>query len=181
MKQEQYLTLLRGINVSGQKIIKMAELRSQLENSGLKDVKTYIQSGNIIFKNEELSLEKINLKMNSLLKDIYGWDIPCISLTINMLQELINENPFPGLAEQTKNMPYVCIPQRALTDSDFKNLAQLEFDGEHFIATKNAIYLYNKVPSHKSKMSNNVFEKALEISCTTRNWRTLNKLISLMG
>lgn len=178
---KSYICLLRGINVSGQKIIKMAELRNQLESYGLKKVKTYIQSGNLFFEDSTMPLEAMSGKIQNILRERYGWEIPCISLTEQILDEVLNNNPYPKLVESTKNMPYVCIPQRALLQDDFELLKTLCFDGEEFKATKHAIYLHHKTPSHKSKMTNNIFEKQLGIPCTTRNWRTLNKIKEIIA
>lgn len=180
MLGQTYLCLLRGINVSGKNIIKMSELRSILEINGYYDVNTYTQSGNILLRSSIESPKLVGRNIETLLKEYYGWDIPCICLTQQILKSILDNNPFPHLVNESQNKPYVCIPNRELVKNDQSKLRTLVFEDENFIASNLAIYLNHKTPSHKSKMSNNRFEKHLEISCTTRNWRTLNKTYAML-
>ena len=175
----KYLCFLRGINVSGHKIIKMAELRELLNSAGYKNVKTYIQSGNIILDSAITTIEEQSLAIELLLQEKYGWDIPCVVLDTEGLNRIVKNNPFKNISKEKATLPYVCIPKRDLSKNDLEVLKEVHFEGEYFNVTKNAIYLYSTLEINKSKMSNNFFEKKLSISCTTRNWRTLNKLKEL--
>jgi uncharacterized protein (DUF1697 family) len=181
MLDRTYLCLLRGINVSGKNIIKMSDLRSILEMDGYCNVNTYIQSGNIILCASNQSRQKVGRNIEALIKKHYGWDVPCICLTTDILKSILDNNPFPHLVNESKNKPYVCIPSRELTKMDQSKLQELVFIDENFIASNLAIYLNHKTLSYKSKMFNSKFEKQLDISCTTRNWRTLNKTYTMMS
>ena len=75
-----YIALLRGINVGGHKIIKMADLKQAFESIGLKQVKTYIQSGNIVFKSEE-DITFLKERIQSEIKNVFGFDVPVMLRT----------------------------------------------------------------------------------------------------
>lgn len=78
---KKFIALLRGINVSGQKQIKMSELKSLFEDTGFQNVETYIQSGNVIFSAKEKSPEKLEQKISSAIKTKFGFDVQVIALT----------------------------------------------------------------------------------------------------
>ena len=94
-----YLALFRGINVSGKKIIKMEDLRELMEASGYKDVKTYIQSGNVIFKTALKSKTEITKKLEGLIKNQYGFDVIIFVLDINDINKAVDNNPFAKKGE----------------------------------------------------------------------------------
>ena len=89
-----YIALLRGINVSGQKKIKMADLRTYLGDAGLQDVQTYIQSGNIVFKSENADKAELAQKISDEIKEAYGFDVPVLVLTADYLQSAIEQNTY---------------------------------------------------------------------------------------
>src|SRR5690606_4240401 len=94
-----YLALFRGINVSGKKIIKMEDLRRLMEVSGYKDVKTYIQSGNLIFITALKSKAEITKKLEGLIKNQYGFDVTIFVLNINDINKAVDNNPFAKKGE----------------------------------------------------------------------------------
>ena len=179
--KKHYLCLLRGINVSGHKIIKMEDLRILFTKNGFEDIQTYIQSGNILFTSEIETKEGISTFIENLLLKEYGWIIPSLILEQKDLDQVILSNPYPKLAETSTNKPYVCIPQKALNKKQIEVLRELNYEGEYFTVTQQAIYLYCTKEINKCKLSNNLIEKKLGISCSTRNWRTLLKLQSLFN
>ena len=179
--KKRYLCLLRGINVSGHKIIKMADLRILLTKNGLEEVTTYIQSGNIIFSTEIKTKEAISIFIEKLLLKEYGWEIPSLLLEQKDLDQIILSNPYPKLSETSTNKPYVCIPQKRITKNQMELLNELNYEGEYFTVTKHGVYLYCTKERNRCKLSNNLIESKLGISCSTRNWRTLLKLQSLFS
>ncbi|MHA3789201.1 DUF1697 domain-containing protein [Flavobacterium hauense] len=89
-----YLALLRGINVSGKKIIKMEDLRKVMTDAGYSDVKTYIQSGNIVFRSEEKSKVKIAKAIESLIETQYGFDVTVFVTDKMAVEKAVDDNPF---------------------------------------------------------------------------------------
>ncbi len=94
MTQYTYIALLRGINVSGQKIIKIDELRKLFESLGFKNVKTYIQSGNVIFNSQIESIDKIVKLIEKKIKEVFSFDVTVIIRNRDELGKIIQTNPF---------------------------------------------------------------------------------------
>ncbi len=90
----KYLSMLRGINVSGQKSIKMDELIKLFELLNYKNVTTYIQSGNVMFDSSEEKPENIAEKIQKKIKKEFSFEVPVIIRTKQDLSYIINTNPF---------------------------------------------------------------------------------------
>ena len=147
----------------------------------MEEVTTYIQSGNIIFSTEIKTKEAISTFIEKLLLKEYGWEIPSLLLEQKDLDQVILSNPYPELSETSTNKPYVCIPQKSITKNQMEVLNELNYEGEYFTVAENGVYLYCTKEINKCKLSNNLIEKKLGISCCTRNWRTLLKLQTLFS
>lgn len=171
-----FIAFLRGINVSGQKKIKMADLKIALQKSGFEQVITYIQSGNIVLKSNEGSKE-IRAKIEKTIQHYFGFEVPVLMTTANDLESVLKENPFFGRAEE-KNL-YFTLPYGIPNKEHFSNLRPEDFPNEEFHISEKCIYLNCKLGAGKAKLSNNVIERKLKLTATTRNFRTMNKMIQL--
>jgi uncharacterized protein (DUF1697 family) len=89
-----YISLLRGINVSGQKLIRMDALRKLYEKLGFEDVRSYVQSGNVVFRGEDLDLYRLKQTITQEIKRAFDFEIPVIVMTIDDLKLTIDNNPF---------------------------------------------------------------------------------------
>ena len=92
---ETYIAMLRGINVSGQKKILMADLREYMDGIGFKSVETYIQSGNIVFKSDLNSGREIERQIQTMIKNKYGFEVPTLVEKLEGLQYVLEHCPFP--------------------------------------------------------------------------------------
>ena len=90
----KFIALLRGINVSGQKQIKMPDLKALFEDIGFQDVETYIQSGNVIFSAKEKSNEKLETIISSGIIKKFGFDVQIIVITPEEIEYVLKSNPF---------------------------------------------------------------------------------------
>jgi uncharacterized protein (DUF1697 family) len=90
---EVYIAILRGINVSGQKIVNMAELRQLLSNVGLQNLETYIQSGNLVFKADQ-NADELAATIRERILNHFGFEVPTLVLPANEMDIVIQENPF---------------------------------------------------------------------------------------
>ena len=97
-----YIALLRGINVSGKNKILMADLKTMLQEMGFKDVQTYIQSGNVVFKTRETDSSEIELKIEDKIGTTFGFTIPVIILDKNSFEKIWKENPFNIVPEEVE-------------------------------------------------------------------------------
>lgn len=174
-----YIALLRGINVSGQKKIKMADLRQVLEENGLKSVKTYIQSGNIIFDSEPVDRSALQEKIAIIIRQQFGFDVPTLVLRKNVVEHILKANPFHEEAEENK-LYYVLLkstPKEVLVEQ----FNQLQFEHEGFKITDTCVYLFCKGGYGKAKLNNNLIENKLKVEATTRNHKTMLKLLELVS
>ena len=156
-----YLALLRGINVSGKKIIKLEDLRIAMETSGYTNVKTYIQSGNIIFESTISSNDTVAASIEALIKEKYGFEISVFVLDKVDMQNAIDNNPFTeGRVEEEPGFKklYVTFLSGMPADDKLEKLRQAPI-GEDLIEVVDKV-LYFKLASKASdsKLSNNLVE-----------------------
>ncbi|MFV9549995.1 DUF1697 domain-containing protein [Algibacter sp. PT7-4] len=171
-----YIALLRGINVGGHKKVPMAMLREALVKVDLINVKTYIQSGNVIFQSSEKNTKALEIKIQEAITTNFGFEVPVLVLTLNALKQIFNTCPFP---EPVKTNSYFMFLYSAPNQDLVKQVEQLSFPHERFVITNSAIYFHCSVGYGKAKCSNNFFEKKLKITATARNYKTMVKLLSL--
>lgn len=175
-----YIALLRGINVNGQKIIKMEQLRKSLTDLGFSQIVTYIQSGNIVFKTKSKSTT-LNLA-NQISKKItvdFGHTVFVIVKTSDEIAKIIKTNP---LLKQ-KGIDLAKVHVSFLSDTPNKNLLtalnKLTQTPEQYHCIGNTIFLYCPNGYGKTKLTNTALEKNLTVDATTRNWNTVSKLYEL--
>lgn len=173
----KYIALLRGINVSGKRKIKMADLREMCEKMGLEKVQTYIQSGNIIFENEEEEAAVLEKALKTQIQTTFGFDVPVMVMTQAYLQEVVENNPFlqQNEALETKLLHVTFLAAKPSEDL-VEALKEKDYGTDEFEVVENRVYLYFPNGYGRTKLTNNIFEKKLQVAATTRNWRTLNKL-----
>ncbi|MEM7086654.1 MAG: DUF1697 domain-containing protein [Bacteroidota bacterium] len=170
----KYIALLRGINVSGQKKILMVDLKALFESIGFKEVRTYIQSGNVVFLAEEAS--NLADAISSAIFKKYGWDVPVLVRTAAEIKDILSNCPF---SEEKKEKSYFTLFQQRPTEENIQEIANLSFPGEEFQITPTCLYYFCATGYGRVKMRNNLIERKLKVRATTRNYRTLLKLTQL--
>ncbi len=170
-----YIAFLRGINVGGHRKIKMLDLREALKTLGLKYVQTYIQSGNIIFKSN-LSRADCIVLITKCIKDNFGLEVPVLVLDLPELMTVVEASPF---SNAIRELSYYTLLANTPNTKGLKNLASLSYPEEEIILVKKCIYFYTSKGMGKAKYSNNIAEKLLKVNATTRNHRTLNRLVEM--
>jgi uncharacterized protein (DUF1697 family) len=168
--------MLRGINVSGHKKLKMGELKKLYESLGFSDVQTYIQSGNVIFKSSGKDVSKLASSINEKIKEIFGLDVGVIIRTKDELEQLIANNPF---AKKDESKLYVTFLSAIPTNVPTDEISKVKNKAEEFFVTDQAVYLFCPYGYGRSKLSNTLFEKKLKVSATTRNWETVKALLNM--
>jgi uncharacterized protein (DUF1697 family) len=175
-----YIAILRGINVSGQKMIKMAELKKMFEDLPFENVRTYIQSGNIIFNaksQEDQALEK--LIHNAIMKT-FSFTVPVIILEEKELENVQQHNPFlTGRSEEITKLHVTFLDTTPNQELVEKLKEKAQFLPDEWIINKNVIYLFCPNGYGKTKLNNSFFESKLKVTATTRNWETVNELVSM--
>ena len=174
----KFIALLRGINVSGQKQIKMPDLKSLFEESGFQNIETYIQSGNVIFTSKEKLPEKLEQKISLAIKRKFGFDVQIIVLTPEEIEYVLNNNPFIKKKKESEKL-YVTFLAKPPSDENINKLNAIDYSPEEYIIDGRYIYLFVPNGYGKAKLNNNFFESKLNVSATTRNWKTVNKMFEL--
>ncbi|UXP33927.1 DUF1697 domain-containing protein [Reichenbachiella agarivorans] len=171
---KKYVALLRGINVSGQKKIKMTELKSALVAAGLTTVETYIQSGNLVFETELSEEESTQLIERVILED-FGFEVPTLVLEQSYFRFVLDNNPFLQRGEDNKKL-YVCFMMDIPTEESKLTLAETDLKGDEYHIIDQLIYTCYHQGAGKTKMDNNLLERKLKVRATSRNWNTVGKL-----
>jgi uncharacterized protein (DUF1697 family) len=171
-----YISMLRGINVSGQKKIKMDVLTRLYESLGYKSVRTYIQSGNVVFDTSEKDSGKIILSIENLIANSLGFDVRVFLKTAGELSRILENNPFRELKE---NSLYVIFLSGIPEEPNLEKINLAKNKTENYYLTGSVVYLSCPNGYGVSKLNNNFFEKVLNVSATTRNWNTVNKLFEM--
>lgn len=175
-----FITMLRGINVSGQKKILMPDLKALFEGLGFNRVIIYIQSGNVIF-DSDLSIPALTLssRIEKAILDKFGFNIPVIIRTINEMQALIKANPFIKETGQVTGKLYVTFLEKEPVSGQVEKIKPFDFLPDKFKYHNREIYLQCAAGYGTTKLSNTFFENKLKVKATTRNWNTVNKLLEL--
>ncbi|MBI5679508.1 MAG: DUF1697 domain-containing protein [Methanobacterium sp.] len=175
----RYIALLRGINVGRKNRIKMADLINIFESMGFKDVKTYLQSGNVIFNHDSIDTVKTARDIEKNITQTFGFEVNLIIRNEDELENIINGNPFIKESNIEIDKLHVTFLQERPETEIIQNLDINKDINEKFEVIDKEVYLYCPNGYARTKLTNNVFEKKLKTKATTRNWKTTNKLLQI--
>lgn len=171
-----YIALLRGINVGGHKKVSMSELKTLLKAAGFSPVKTYIQSGNIVCKYKDTSTNKVEQIIRQAIQTHFGFNVSIIVKTPKQLKTIFNACPFSILKKQSSYFTILHgLPDKKLVSA----LNKIKFDNEEFNVLNDCVYTFCASGYGKAKCNTNFFEKQLQTTATTRNYKTVLKLIEM--
>jgi uncharacterized protein (DUF1697 family) len=174
-----YISLLRGINVSGKNKINMDELRCLYESLDFTHVRTYIQSGNVIFNTPEIESFVLSEKIEKEITQSLDFSISVLIRTDDDFRRIIENNPFITAKEEDFSRLYITFLYRSPAESVVRKLSELNSKPDEFSISNKEIYLHCPNGCGKTRLSNNFFEKKLGMPATSRNWKTVNKLYRL--
>ena len=175
-----YISILRGINVSGQKNILMAELKGLYESLQFKEVTTYIQSGNVIFKSDgQFSDNELAKKIEAAIEKKYDFRVPVIIRNAEELEKVISTNPFIKEKNINAEKLHVTFLSEGPNKNNLKSIENIDFSPDKFFIKGKEVFLHIPVSYGETKLSNKFFESKLKVKATTRNWKTVNKLFEM--
>lgn len=174
----RYIAFLRGINVSGQKLIKMEDLRKHFEMPGFKNVVTYIQSGNVLFDTNEADRSKLKMKIEKQLLGKLGYDVPVVLRSLEDIGRAIAANPFHEQKIEAPLKLYVVFLSEAPAPSLHTALGPYTAETEQVRIVGKEMYIITGGIGN-SKLTLSVIEKKLGVTATMRNWATTNKVLTL--
>lgn len=172
-----YISILRGINVSGKNIIKMEALKQLFEGLGFQNVTTYVQSGNVIFSVKQMDIQKLENLIRLQIEKDFGLKVPVIVLTKEKLKQAIDKNPFANDKDQTF-LHFTFLAQNSVSYS-YESIENKKMNGEEIHIDKNVVYLYCPNGYGKTKLTNTFLENKLKVTATTRNWKTITELLKI--
>jgi len=174
---DKKIAILRGINVGGKRKILMSDLKAMFEKLGFSNITTYIQSGNVVF---ESTLE--NAKLAELIEvsihDVFGHDVPVIIISYEDLRRTVEFNPF-NTNEADINKLYLTFLKQKPSNENLEIIKAFNHGPDKFQIIELNAFIYCEGKYHESKLTNVFFEKKLKVGATTRNWKTVLKLLEL--
>ena len=171
-----HISLLRGINVGGNKKIRMAELKALYESLGFSNVSTYVQSGNVVFDADSVDTPALIARIEAAIAERFGFDVAVLLRTADDLRRILDGNPFPGVEPAKLHALFLAAaPAPAVAET----LAVPTVDGEEWRLTGQELYLHYPNGSGRSKMTGAFFERKLGMAASARNWNSVNALYAL--
>ena len=170
-----YVVLLRGVMPYGRNKVPMATLRTILSEAGLRDVETYIQSGNVIAKSE-LERAEIETLVHDEIRERIGARISAIARTAEQFRVIFEQNPFVNV-ENTR--VYFSVFQECPSREQRDKFLLTDFSPDAVQLIDDTLYTLYNTKHSDSKFTNNFFEKQLKVTSTSRNFNTMGKLVEL--
>ncbi|GAB4299004.1 MAG: DUF1697 domain-containing protein [Ignavibacteriaceae bacterium] len=172
-----YILLFRAINVGGKNIILMKELTELLSRIGFVNVRTYIQSGNVVLQTNIKNRKQLITEIMREMEKKYRFVPEILAFTQIELQKIISSNPFSAAPIEPKSLHIYFLFEKPV-NPDLEHLKKLKSDREKFLLKDNVFYLYAPDGVGRSKLAANI-EKLLGVPVTGRNLRTVYKLSEL--
>lgn len=180
MAETQYLALLRGINVGGNNIIKMAELKACFESMGLTDVITYIQSGNVIFKSAEKDNAKLTKKIEAGLSKTFNYKARLVVISHKQLKQAVKESPH-GFGKEPDKFRYdVIFLKEPLKAKEALKSISVKEGVDNAYAGKDVLYFSRLISRITSTHLTKIVGTPIYQNMTIRNWNTTTKILTLM-
>lgn len=171
------IAFIRGINVGGKHSVPMKWLTGELESAGLQEVRTYIQSGNVVFRSAHSDLRDLADRIGRTIEAGRGFRPRVLVMPRRDLQRAVDENPFPQAEKEPKTLHLYFLESRPETP-DLQRLDAVKAEREDYWLTDSVFYLFAPDGIGRSKLAERV-EKALGVPATARNWRTVNKVLAM--
>lgn len=173
-----YIALLRGINVGGNNKLPMKELVTVLEKMGLHNIKTYIQSGNVVFQSKRADTAALSQEITEAISESHGFKPYIFLLGIEAVQTAFKANPFPEGEDEPKSLNFFFL-DGTLEQPNLEALEPLKTETEHFQLIGNVLYLHAPDGIGRSKMAAKISKGWKGVNVTARNWRTVSKVVEL--
>ena len=171
----KYIALLRGINVGGHKKFTKAQQLEILSSLGYENTNVYLHTGNWVFETSE-NKEEITQNISEAIQIKFGWELPILVLTPSEIERILQNCPF---SEEKKVKSYFVILSEKPSDRLLKEVSSIQYPNEEIIIIDNCIYFYASKGYGRTKFNMNTFEKKLNVRATSRNYRTMTKLLEL--
>ncbi len=175
-----YVALLRGINVGGKNRIKMSDLVGVFDDAGCADVRTYIQSGNVVFGASAKVAERVPEVAAEKMLERFGLRVPVVVRSGEQMQRAVRSNPYLTPGADPKSL-YVLFLADTPSGKALLALDPERSPGDVYRVIGGEIYIRLAAGAADTKLTHAYFDSALETVCTMRNWRTVTTLAEMAG
>lgn len=173
-----YVALLRGVNVGGRNKLSMADLVAMFQRAGCEASKSYIQSGNMVFKASRTLAAGIPTLIASEITERFGYRIPLVVRTVEELREIVSTNPFLSTGVDSKRL-YVMFLADEPESNRVAKLDPQRSPQDLFQVRGSEVFLYCPNGLGRTKLTNEYFDSKLATTSTVRNWRTVLTLLQM--
>jgi uncharacterized protein (DUF1697 family) len=175
---EQRVALLRGINLGPHKRVAMPALRELLAEAGFEQVRTYVQSGNVVVASDAAP-ESLARELEALIADRLGFEVEVIVRTEEDLAQVVKRNPLAKVAVEPKRYQVTFLAEE-LEPRRLEQLAGLAAPSEQFVAKGRELYAWHPDGVARSKLWAKLGSTGLGVKGTSRNWSTVTTLLAMM-
>jgi len=173
----KYISILRGINVGGNRKILMKDLKVLFEKLGFSKVETYIQSGNVVFESDlKLLNTDLEVKIQQAIVGTFGFDAPVIVRTADEWAKSIVNNPFWKEKDADIDRLHLTCLKEVPSPELLDKIKQFQYLPDRYEIVGNDVFIFCAAGYGTSKLTNPFFESKLKVQATTRNWNTVMKL-----
>ena len=173
-----WIALFRGINVGGKNVLPMKLLKEIVAEVNCTNVRSYIQSGNLVFESRSRHPDRLAARIEKAVEDSKGFRPAVLLLTEEQLAAAVEGNPFPTATSDPKSLHFFFLREQA-TNPDLQLLNTLRTGREAFVLHDHVFYLHAPDGISRSKLAAGV-EKCLGVPVTARNYRTVDKILALV-
>jgi len=173
----QYIAILRGINVGGKRKVLMKDLKELVEQLGGTCVRTYIQSGNVVFDYSASTCAHLENLLSEAIVVHYGFEVPVIIRTSKEWKQLIQMIPF---GHETLDQLHVIFLKALPGEQDLAVISKYDSFPDTFVIQDKQVYIQCVGSYHKTKLGNAFFEKKLKVPCSTRSMKTVLKIAEML-
>jgi len=175
------IALLRGINVGGKNKIRMADLSAFFERLKYRDIRTYIQSGNVVFRMSNGPSDKIAARIAKAIDDRFGYEVAVIARTAGQMRATVAANPFLKERGIDTDKLHVTFLAREPAPELVSALGGISYPPDRFAVIGHDVFVHCPVRYGGTKLSNAFFERKLKVPATTRNLKTVLTLVEMAG
>lgn len=175
----KYVSLLRGINVGGNNIIKMIELKDTVEKAGFTNVVTYIQSGNVIFDSEKKSIEEITKILEDILVRRFDYLISVVVKSQEDLEKILANVPEEWIKDNDLRC-YIAFIKTGISKQNFANEVEVKPGVDYIKLGEGVLYMSTKLNGITPSGFTRLISKKIYKQITMRNYNTSQKILTLM-
>ena len=173
------ISLLRGVNVGGHRKVAMDSLRALYASLGLNDSRTYVQSGNVVFRTSARDLEALARKVERAIESTFGFHSDVVLRTATELRAIVETNPFAGRNDLDPAKLAVFFLGADPGSEAWEKVRAIKTGPEELRINPREIYVYFSEGMGRTKLPIPAIERALKTPSTARNWNTVMKLLAM--